>query len=578
MVKKIVVVLLAVLFINTKAFNDKHNLQLEKNYEIFYELFKTLEIYYVDTIDYSAMLDKGLNAMLSTLDPYTNYIPAKDVESFDFQITGKYGGIGSVIRKIDSNVRIIEPYEGSPSQRAGLLPGDKILEVNGENMTNLPVGKVTDKLKGDPGEKLSIKIERYATKDTIIINLIRERISVPSVPYWGLIENSKTGYIILNSFRQNCSDTIAEAVKQLKKQGAESLILDLRNNPGGLLNEAVKICNIFIPSNKQVVSTKGKLSLMNTSYKTQLAPVDTIIPLLVMINSGSASASEIVSGTLQDYDRALILGQRSFGKGLVQTPKNLPHNTKMKFTSAKYYIPSGRCIQVLDYSHRKKDGSAGKIPDSLKTAFKTQAGRIVYDGGGIAPDVEAKQKILHDITLGLYAEDMVFNYANIFHFEHSSIGSAKEFKISEEEFNKFKQYLKDKKFIFKSKAQQSLENLKKNFEKDSIKGENYTSSYEILTKLIENQKDEKIEESQQEIKEFLEQEIIGRYFFQKGKIISRMKYDEVLKKAVEIINNQKEFTKHLVPEKDVKSVKKEEEKKDKKMTSVNTGSQIYIFV
>lgn len=551
MLKKILIIVFAgVLFSNsTKAVNDKHNLQLEKNFEIFYELFKTLEIYYVDTLDYNKMLDKGLNAMLSTLDPYTNYIPEQDVESFNFQITGKYGGIGSVIRKIDSNVCIVEPYEGSPSQRAGLLAGDKIIKVNGENMTNLPVNKVTDKLKGDPGEELEIMVERYATKDTVVIKLVRERISVPSVPYHGILENSTTGYIILSSFRQHCSDTIAKAVKTLKSQGAESIILDLRGNPGGLLGEAVKICNIFLPSGKQVVSTKGKFSLMNSTYKTQLAPVDTEIPLMVMINSGSASASEIVAGTMQDYDRAIILGDRSFGKGLVQTPKDLPHNTKMKFTSAKYYIPSGRCIQVLDYSHRNADGSVGKIPDSLKTAFKTEAGRIVYDGGGISPDVKEKSAIFNDITLGLYAEDMFFNYANIYKYEHKKIKSAKEFSITEKEFKNFNKFILDQKFVYKSKAQQSLDKMKESFQSDSLKSDEFENLYSSLNKLVENQRDEAIKEHKKQIKQFLEQEIVTRYFHQKGKIASRIKYDTVLKKAVELINNKKEYTALLKPNK-----------------------------
>ena len=423
------------------------------------------------------MLDKGLNAMLSTLDPYTNYIPEKDVESFDFQITGKYGGIGSIIRKIDSNVVIIEPYEGSPAQRFGLLPGDKILSINGENVTGLPVNKVTGKLKGDPGEKLKILIQRYATKDSIIINLVREKIFVPSVPYYGFVKDSKTGYIQLTSFRSNCADTIASALRNLKKLGAESIILDLRNNGGGLLNEAIKICNVFLPRGSHVLSTRGKLKLMNTTYTTQFEPVDTLIPLAILINSGSASASEIVSGTMQDYDRAVIMGKRSFGKGLVQTPKNLPYNTKVKFTTAKYYIHSGRCIQVLDYTHRNKDGSVGKIPDSLKTAFKTNSGRTVYDGGGVNPDIEIKPRKIHDITIGIYAEDMVFNYSNMFFNEHKSITKAEDYLISDDEYANFRKFLKKEKFVFKSKTQQSLKSLKTDLESDSIEASKYTKAY-----------------------------------------------------------------------------------------------------
>jgi len=510
------------------------DLEIVKNLDIYYTLFRELNMFYVDETDPEELVSTSINAMLSSLDPYTTYIPESNMDDFKFQTTGEYGGIGSLIRRSGDYVIIAEPYEGFPAAKSGLRAGDKIIKVNGKPADKQDIEKVSDQLKGQPGTELILTIERYGEEKALDFSLVREKISVRNVPYYGMTD-PHTGYIRISNFTTGAGKEVEEALRDLKKNSEmNSLILDLRSNPGGLLIEAVRICNLFVDKGELIVSTKGKMKQWDSDYSTQHEPVDKDIPLVVLVNQGSASASEIVAGALQDLDRAVIVGQRTFGKGLVQTTRPLKYNAQLKVTTAKYYIPSGRCIQALDYSHRNEDGSVGMIPDSLISEYTTSTGRPVYDGGGIQPDFEVKSDMLSEITMQLYAQNLIFDYATIYRSEHDEITSPENFRISDSEYKLFEAFVEDRDFEFMTESEQAFNQLVKTAKQEKyyqIASDEFSSLEEKLSH--NNLKD--LKTFQDEIREILSEEIISRYYYQAGRIRAQIQEDTQLEKAIEIL-------------------------------------------
>ncbi|MGQ1785487.1 MULTISPECIES: S41 family peptidase [unclassified Saccharicrinis] len=522
--------------------DDNRNFSIVKNLDIFYTLFRELNSYYVDETNPEKLIKKGIDEMLESLDPYTTYIPEDDMEDFKFMTTGEYGGMGSLISRQGDYIVIAEPYEGFPAQLAGLKAGDKLVEVNDVNVVGKSSSEVSDMLKGPANTPLKLKIDRPGQNKPVTIELIRKKISINPVPYYGMVSD-KTGLIILNNFTQSCSKQVAKALMDLKENhGAESFVLDLRGNPGGLLDDAVKIVNLFVKKGSEVVSTRGKVSQWDKVYRATSEPIDTISPMVVLISRGSASASEIVAGSIQDMDRGVLIGQRSFGKGLVQTTRPLSYNAKLKVTTAKYYIPSGRCIQAVDYSHRNEDGSVGLIPDSLITEFKTFGGRSVYDGGGVSPDIKVEPQKYGNIAYALVAQNMFFNYATEFVLKHDEIAKPENFKISNEIFEEFKQFVAAKKdFKYKSATQEALKELKETAQKEDYYEKSKTE-FEQLEKLLtlDVQKDLNIFKS--EVSELLGNEIVKRYYYQKGAIKFSLQNDEELEKALELLGDETKYS------------------------------------
>lgn len=535
---------IAILIISSIGFwsfnRDEKNFEISKNLNIYFSIFRELNLFYVDEIDPGDLIKKSIDNMLNTLDPYTTYIPESKIEDFKLMTTGEYAGIGAIIGKKKNQVIISEPYKGFPAYKAGLKAGDILLEINDTKLKNKSVSDVSDLLKGQANVPLSIKIKRYNEKKPLVIKLIREHIQLKSVPYYAMMEND-IAYIRLNQFTNKASKEISAALKALKKEGAKSLILDLRGNPGGLLNQSIRIVNMFVDKGEDIVSTKGKVSKWDKSYKALKSPIDSKIPIVVLVSRGSASASEIVSGALQDLDRAVIIGQKTFGKGLVQTTRNLSYNSKLKVTTAKYYIPSGRCIQALDYSHRNEDGSVGRVPDSLINEYKTKNGRKVFDGGGIKPDISIKQETYSTLAAHLIIDYMVFDYATEYFYKHETIAALENFSISDNDYSEFRKFLDKNEFSYKSESQKILEELKEiakkekydNFAKDEFKSLSEKLSPNIARDL-NNYKEE--------IMELINQEIIKRYYFQEGSIKYALRNDKVLKKAIETIKDNKKYT------------------------------------
>ena len=426
--------------------NDDKSFEISKQLNIYATLFRDVNMFYVDEVNPGDLVTTGIKAMLKSLDPYTVYYPESEMEDVKLMTTGEYAGIGSVISKKGDQVIIREPYKDSPADKAGLLPGDIILAIDGISVKGKNTEEVSTLLKGQPGKEITIKVQREFETKPLEKKAIREKIQLPSVPYSGMV-NDTTGYIYLTSFTDKSAADVRSAIISLKNKGASSLILDLRGNSGGLLDQAVEIVNFFVPKNSKIVDTKGKVKQWDKEYTAKNNPIVPDMPLVVLIDRGSASASEIVSGALQDLDRAVLIGERSYGKGLVQTVRDLAYNTKLKVTTAKYYIPSGRCIQALDYSHRNPDGSVGKVPDSLISEFKTQSRRKVYDGGGISPDIKITPEDYARITQELVLQDLTFDFINSYALRHPNIAPINEFKITDEIYNEFKTYLKEKKQI-----------------------------------------------------------------------------------------------------------------------------------
>ena len=536
---KIVIVLTAIASITSYSFVDNY-FEVSKNLDIFSSLYREVNMYYVDSVDPGKIMKKGIDEMLSSLDPYTNYIPESNIEDYRFMTTGQYGGIGAVIRPKGDYVIVSDPYEGFPADKAGLRAGDVILEIDGKTTKNKKTDEISRALKGSPKTEVKLLIKREGEEKPFEKILMREEIKVKPVPYYGMLDN-KIGYIKLNSFTENCAKDVAEALKELKlKNNLSGLVLDLRGNPGGLLHEAVNTSNIFIPRGQEIVSTKGRYKDADRPYKAVNEAIDTELPLAVLVNSGSASASEIVSGSLQDLDRAVVIGQRTFGKGLVQTTRPLSYNSQLKITTSKYYIPSGRCIQALDYTHRNEDGSVGKIPDSLVSEFKTKAGRKVYDGGGIKPDYTTTLKKMNPICNSLVSKSIIFDYASRYRTLHATIPSG-DFVLSNADWTDFLTYISDKEYDYITKSEKSLEDFKKNAE-DELYLSTLKTDIETLQSKLKHNKQEDIEKNKTDIVSLLEDEIASRYGYQQGRIKESLTHDMEVKKAIEVLNDKITYT------------------------------------
>jgi len=514
--------------------------EVSKNLDIFGTLFKQLNTSYVDEVQPGDLMKKGIDAMLESLDPYTNYIPEEDIEDFRTMTTGQYGGIGSLIRQKGDYVVISEPYKGFPAQKADLRAGDMILEINGVSAKGKKTDDVSRILKGQPGTPVRLKIERPGEKKPLEFSVVREEIKVKSVSYYGLIEGN-IGYIKLTGFTEHAADEVQEALIDLKKKhNIQSVVFDLRGNPGGLLREAVNIVNLFVDKGQLVVSTKGKVKEWDRQHKAENLPTDPAIPVAVLIDRGSASASEIVSGALQDLDRGVIVGQRSFGKGLVQQTFPLTYNSQLKVTVAKYYIPSGRCIQALDYSHRKSDGSVGKVPDSLITAFKTKNGRTVWDGLGIIPDIRVPEQKISPIAIALSNKSHIFEYATIYRIAHPVIAPARDFKITDKDYEEFVAYVKDKDYTYSTRSEKAMDDFKKYAEKEKYFGDVELEFQSLQKKMADRKKDD-LYKFKDEIKTLLESEIISRYYFAQGRIEASLKEDPEVREAVKLLSDPKRY-------------------------------------
>ena len=519
---------------------DNNNFEISKNLEIFHTLFTELNMYYVDETDPGELLNKGIIEMLKSLDPYTNYFPESRIEEYKLMTKGQYGGIGALIRKSGEYIMISEPYEGYPAQRAGLIAGDLIVAVGDKSTKGIKSTDISELLKGQPNTELKLTIKRYGEKENFEITLERENIKLKNVPYSGMVADS-IGYIRLSSFTEGAGRSVKEAFLSLKDSlGLKGIILDLRGNPGGLLMEAVHISNIFVEKGQEIVSTKGKISQWNNTYKALHQATDKEIPVAVLVNSGSASASEIVSGAIQDLDRGVVIGSRTFGKGLVQTTRKLSYNSQLKVTVAKYYIPSGRCIQALDYTHRKEDGSVGKIPDSLITEFTTVNGRKVYDGGGVQPDIEKNLEKLSKIAISLSIKNMIFNYVTKYCTEHDSVASINDIVFTDEDYKDFTNYLNDKEFDYVTNSEEKLKELEKIAEKEKYL-EIAEEDFKSLREKLAHDKDKDLQVFKDEIVQLIKEEIAGRYFYQNGKIELLIQNDEVVDRAIEVLNNKDEY-------------------------------------
>ena len=534
--KKIVLVVsLLLTSIFSVGFVDNY-FEISKNIDIFTTLYKELNIFYVDETDPGELMKKAIDSMLESLDPYTTYIPESEMEDFRFMTTGQYGGIGAIISKRGDYVMISEPYEGFPANKAGLIAGDKLLEINGKSVKGKSTEDVSKVLKGQPNTTVNVLIERIGEDSPFEVELKREEIKVKSVPYSTVLEGN-IGYIKMTSFTRNVSNEVAEAFKEIS-EGVElnGLIFDLRGNPGGLLNEAVNTTNLFIEKGQEVVSTKGKVKDWDKIYNTLNDPLDKEIPLAVLINSRSASASEIVSGAIQDLDRGVVVGQRSFGKGLVQQTRKLSYNSQLKVTIAKYYIPSGRCIQALDYSDRNEDGSVGSISDSLKTEFKTLNGRSVWDGGGVNPDVILEPRKYSNILASIMSKRHIFDFANDFYREHSSITTPSNFEINDSLYLVFTNYLNGKDYDYETRTEKAITKLLKDAEKEKY-SEDLQEEIDALGKKMKASKTNDIERFKDQISQVIESEIVTRYYFQNGRIEASLKHDDEVNKAVEILKD-----------------------------------------
>jgi len=520
--------------------------EISKNYDILHALFRELDQYYVDSIKPEKVLKNSITGLMASFDPYTSYMPESETEDLKFMTTGEYGGVGSMIGPRNGKVTVLEPYLNMPAQKAGLQAGDVLLEINGVKMDSLNMNRASELLKGQPGTEVKLLVSREGVSKPFEKKILRELIIVKQVTYHGLVAD-KTGYINLSGFTSKATQEVRQAFEDVKKQGAKKLILDLRGNGGGLLDEAVSICNLFVNKGQQIVSTRGKVHQWDQTYKTTREPVDTIIPIVVLVNSGSASSSEIVCGALQDLDRAIILGTRTFGKGLVQTTRSIPYNGVLKVTTAKYYIPSGRCIQAIDYANRNDDGSVGRIPDSLITDFKTRAGRKVRDGGGILPDIECKDERGESISYFLMDGNYFFDYANIFFRKHDKIAPVAEFKISDADYSGFLEFVKSKKFTYNSQSKKSLLKLK-----ETIEEEGYTADVKAEVDALEAKLNRNLEADfttfREEIEMLLSIEIVSRYYYQSGEMQQSLKFDPCLKKAIEVLNDPELCRKTLTSE------------------------------
>lgn len=546
--------------------------EVSKNLDIFNALVKEVEMFYVDSVDVEKTVRRGINSMLGSLDPYTEYYPEQEMDKLKMMTTGEYGGIGSYIRgRQEGGVYIIEPFEGMPAALAGLQAGDRILAIDTVDVTEKSSDEVSNLLKGVPNTKMVLKIQRPNEKKPREVELLRKQILVDQVTYYG-VRGDGVGYIYLKGFTDKSAQEVKNAFEDLKKNHQiKSLILDLRNNGGGLLESATQIVSMFVPKGKEVVSTKGKISQWDRTYRTANEPLDTVMPMAVLINGNSASAAEIVSGSLQDMDRAVLVGQRSFGKGLVQSTRELPYNGSVKITMSKYYIPSGRCIQQMDYTHRKADGSVAAIPDSLTSVFYTSKGRPVRDGGGVRPEFEIEEEEMPTMMYYLATDFVLLDFVTNWAQKHKMIPPVEEFTVSDEDFEAFKNYAKEKNFTYDRQSEKVLKNLKEIAKFEGYMNSDSTIFNELEARLTPNL-DRDFELYKDQIKKLMASEIIKRYYFQKGELLESLKDDKVLEKAIEVLGNQELYNKTLsTPEEgDAKSVE------DKSKPSAG-GNIAYVF-
>jgi len=509
------------------------NFEISKNLDIFSSLFRELIVNYVDDINVSEVMKTGIDEMLQTLDPYTNFIPESDIEDVRFMTTGQYGGIGALIQPRGEFVMIAEPYQGFPAYRAGLMPGDIILEVNGQSVRSRDEEQVRTLLMGQPGTSLSLLISREGEESPRRLSLEREVVRIDNIPYFGMIGQT-TAYVKLTGFTRNAGREVRDALTQLQKEhDVESVVIDLRNNGGGLMNEAVNIANLFLEKDREIVRTKGRLQERESTHRTLNDPLEPDIPLAVLINRGSASASEIVAGAIQDYDRGVIIGRRSFGKGLVQNVVPLSYNTQLKVTVAKYYIPSGRSIQSINYAERREDGSVAAIPDTLQLPHQTYGGRVVYDGGGIDPDLKVTQAFPGHLTQALLSQFMIFDYATWFRRQHESIAEAERFEITDEIYQDFQNFISGKDFRYQTRSEELLGRLA-----EATRDESY---YEVLQPELERLRQNIVREKEQdltnfrpEIEQLLKEEIVSRYYYQMGRVKASLDADPDVAEALRV--------------------------------------------
>ena len=518
--------------------------EISKYLDIFVGVYKNLNTYYVDDVDPEKVVTIGIDAILEELDPYSDFIPAEEVKDFEFQSTGEYGGIGSTILKVNDFIEVVSPYQGSPADKAGLQAGDRFLEIDGVSGKGKSSQEVVKLLKGEPGTDVKVKIGRGEM--TFERTLTREIIKIHNVPYAGLQDNG-IGYIKLSSFTQGAGQEVAEAIEDFKEQGdLKGIVLDLKSNGGGLLAEAIAVANVFVPKGTEIVTIKTRDGAQNKTYKAPRAPQDLSTPLVVLIDGGTASASEIVSGTIQDLDRGVVVGRNSFGKGLVQSTRDLSYDTKLKLTTAKYLIPSGRCVQRINYSEKDEDGKALEIPDSLRTAFSTKNGRTVYDGSGIMPDIEVEAEEVSQIAFTLFSNNLIYDYSLLYKAENETIAGPKEFELTNEEYEEFKKFLEDKDYSYQTESEKELEELK-----EAAEDEKHDESFEIALKALEDNltesKNDDLEKYKDEIKYLLEREIAARYYYLEGRVANGLDNDDEFIKAKEIINSPIEYQAILTP-------------------------------
>ncbi|MBL7857036.1 MAG: S41 family peptidase [Cyclobacteriaceae bacterium] len=545
MKKKLFYLLSALLLLTALSFTRpaERYFEIAKNLDIFATLFKEVNALYVDEVNPNKLVRTGIDAMLNSLDPFTNYIPEDEVEDYRTMTTGQYGGIGAVTREIGNRTVVTMIMEGYGAQKGGLKIGDVILKIDDIDLSRLTRSESGQLMKGQIGTPVSLTVKRYGVDQPIKLDFKREKIKMSNVPYSGMV-GKDIAYIQLSDFTPDAGKEVRNALTSLKEQGAKGVIIDLRGNPGGLLIEAVNITNIFLPKGKLVVSTKGKIPENNLNYETLNAPLDTEIPVTILINRGSASASEIVAGTLQDYDRGIVIGERSYGKGLVQVSRPLSYNSQLKVTTAKYYTPTGRCIQVLDYSHRRDDGSVSSVPDSLKRPFKTTNGRTVYDGGGIDPDIKTETPEAHALTQVLFDNGLIFDYATQFASTHTAIAAPGSFTLSDDDYQRFVTWMKDKSYAYTSYLQYELHQFTEQAKKEKYYTELKPQLDQIHERITESKKNELMLYKDQ-IKMLLEEEIVSRYYLEKGSVEAGFKYDNDIKKAIDLLHNQSQYKKLL---------------------------------
>jgi carboxyl-terminal processing protease len=540
-VKKIIVItcLALILVTGLTAFtNTASFFEVSKNLDIFTTLYKELNTYYVDELKPDQLIQSGVDEMCNSLDPYTDYITEENMADYRTQTTGRYGGIGAIIGTRGDWVTITDPYDGFPAAKAGLRAGDKVISIDGKPGKKLASDDVSRMLKGKAGTSVVIKISRLEAdgkEKEMSFTLTREEIKIKNVPYYGTIGN--IGYIRLTGFTERASTEVRTALELLlAKNKIKGLIFDLRGNPGGLLNEAIAIANVFVDKNIQIVSTKGKTEDQNKDYPTTNDPVDTKLPMTILVDGGSASAAEIVTGSMQDLDRAVVIGQRTYGKGLVQSTHSLPYNAKLKITTAKYYIPSGRCIQAINYADRAQDGSVRRKPDSLKVAFKTLHGRTVYDGVGIDPDIKIEPERLSQIAIALITKNLIFDYATEYRAKNEAIGSAKNFQLTDKDYGEFVAYVNKQGFSYETHSEKLIDELKETAEKEKAFG-GIENDYDLMKKAMMHDKTKDLYKEKKQIKSILEEEIASRYTLNAGRIEASFKNDEEITKAIEVLDD-----------------------------------------